>query len=66
MSKRVTWVFACDGSNPEHPQGFYCQRCGAHEDVPMPIALDVWLFWAKNFEKRHGGCVAPQQERSDG
>lgn len=55
-SKSQGWIVACDGSNPEYPQGFACLRCGEKQPVPTPIPLEVYVFWGKYFARIHRQC----------
>ncbi len=53
---RRDWIVAYDGTHPEMPYGFACLRCGKKEKVPDHMRLEVWLVWAKVFERSHKGC----------
>lgn len=35
---------------------FRCDHCGATEPVPMPLRLEVYVLWAKFFERQHKRC----------
>jgi len=50
------WIVVTADDYPEHPHCFLCQRCGGHEQYPLPIDLEVFCAWGKIFERRHRGC----------
>jgi hypothetical protein len=56
MASKYPWIMACDGTNPDYPFGFACERCGAKESVGTRIPMDAWQAWAKSFTRRHKGC----------
>ena len=69
----VDWIYSRDATHGEQSylkpfpsggecQGFMCRRCGASEDVPLPIAIDVYLAYAKNVSRRHRLCQEPHKK----
>ena len=58
----VDWIYSRDATHGDRSYGLECRRCGASEDVPLPIAIDVYLAYAKKFSRRHRLCQEPPKE----
>jgi hypothetical protein len=53
---RWEWIKAYDGTNPELPFGFGCDRCGQKEHIPSSFPIGAYMALAKSFMARHKGC----------
>lgn len=56
MKSKTDWIVAGDGSNPDYPFGFSCQRCGEKDKLPDRLPFDAFLAWARSFIARHKHC----------
>jgi hypothetical protein len=52
----INWVVCYDGTHPIHPYAFECLRCGAVQQVTLPIEVSHYVKQADDFLRCHRHC----------
>jgi len=59
MAKSVVdWCVCGPGNNQVQ-----CLRCGAVENIPVPLSIEAFAKWGQYFQEKHRHC--PKKENAD-
>ena len=62
--KNISWIVCHDGSR--RPFGCECLRCGAYDQIGLPVDLSVLTVRLRMFSDQHRGCKDTEERTDNG